>query len=271
VGNKREEVDTIIPALRLDERGHITTIVEPFCGSCSMSFRISQMYPKKYKFVLNDLDKDLIELIRIAKDPKQWSDFKNIVIMMIELILSADSFDDEKSTYNAFVAGGTTYGHYLGHKYYTFRNGLYPNTSIKEIKDFECPFIDFLRSEDVTITQGDAQACFDKYNVQEAMILLDPPYIMTCNSFYNGGGSDSFNIYEYLFTNSQFNSSVFLIVEHIWIMNVYKIMGAKYITYDKRYRGIRKRDAKHVIIEFNNFNEYSSESMIDDEEYSDEL
>lgn len=250
-GNKRDEVDIITSSIKLENEPDITTIVEPFCGSCAMSVYISSIYPRKYKYVINDLDENLIKLIRIAKDPESWEEFKDIVTMMINIILNCDSFEAEKDMYNTFVKGGTVYGYYLSNKYYTFRSGLYPNTSIQSVKDFNCLFIDFLRNEDVTVTNDDALKCLKEYNHRENIILLDPPYIMTCNSFYNGGGSESFNIYEYLFDTYSFHASVFMIIEYTWIMKVYSLKcSAKAITYDKKYKGIRKRNATHAIICF---------------------
>ena len=48
VGNKREEVEYILNNLNLD---NITTIIEPFCGSCALSYYISTKYPNKFKYI----------------------------------------------------------------------------------------------------------------------------------------------------------------------------------------------------------------------------
>ena len=52
-GNKRQEVEIIYKNLDFN---NITTIIEPFCGSCALSYYISTIHPKKYKYILNDLD-----------------------------------------------------------------------------------------------------------------------------------------------------------------------------------------------------------------------
>ena len=42
-GNKREEVENIY---NLIDFNNIATIVEPFCGTCAMSYYISTKHPK---------------------------------------------------------------------------------------------------------------------------------------------------------------------------------------------------------------------------------
>ena len=71
-GNKREEVETIYNNINLD---NIDTIIEPFCGSCALSFYISTLHPNKYKYVLNDNDKNLTELLKITQDKIKFDKF----------------------------------------------------------------------------------------------------------------------------------------------------------------------------------------------------
>ena len=59
-GNKRNEVENIYNTTKdIYKYEDIKTIVEPFCGSCAYSYYISTLYPKKYKYILNDNDKFL--------------------------------------------------------------------------------------------------------------------------------------------------------------------------------------------------------------------
>ena len=65
VGNKREEVEHIYNLLDLN---NIDTIVEPFCGSCAVSYYLwTQNKDKKYKYILNDLDGNLINLLKVLE------------------------------------------------------------------------------------------------------------------------------------------------------------------------------------------------------------
>ena len=64
-GNKREEVEHICNLLDLN---NIDTIVEPFCGSCAVSYYLwTQNKDKKYKYILNDLDGNLINLLKVLE------------------------------------------------------------------------------------------------------------------------------------------------------------------------------------------------------------
>ena len=64
-GNKREEVEHIY---NLSDLNNIDTIVEPFCGSCAVSYYLwTQNKDKNYKYILNDLDGYLINLLKIIR------------------------------------------------------------------------------------------------------------------------------------------------------------------------------------------------------------
>ena len=68
-GNKRKETPLIYEKTK-HELNDITTIIEPFCGSCAFSYYISLQHPKKYKYILNDNNKTIH-----SKDVG-WCDFK---------------------------------------------------------------------------------------------------------------------------------------------------------------------------------------------------
>ena len=69
-GNKRSEVDIIYNIIK-DTLNDIDTIVEPFCGSSAMSFYISTQHPKKFKYILNDNNKILMDIYHLMKDPEK--------------------------------------------------------------------------------------------------------------------------------------------------------------------------------------------------------
>jgi len=76
VGNKRQEVEHIYSKINFE---NIDTICEPFCGSCAVSYYIwsrfkssaassaNQNPDKKFKYVINDTDKLLCELLTLVK------------------------------------------------------------------------------------------------------------------------------------------------------------------------------------------------------------
>ena len=61
-GNKRNEVNQIYESINFD---NIDLIIEPFCGSCAMSYFIAQQQPKKFKYILNDNNEHLINFMKI--------------------------------------------------------------------------------------------------------------------------------------------------------------------------------------------------------------
>ena len=62
-GNKRQEVEKIYEEIKEDLlNDEIKTIIEPYCGSSSISYYISTLHPKRFKYILNDNNKKLIEL-----------------------------------------------------------------------------------------------------------------------------------------------------------------------------------------------------------------
>jgi len=87
---------------------------------------------------------------------------------------------------------------------------------------------------------------FDKFkDDQDSVILLDPPYLQSCNSFYENA---DVNLYEYFFNNpiNKVKSSLYLILEDNWII---KLLFKKFIIhkYGKTYE-ISKKKTSHLII-----------------------
>ena len=72
-GNKRMEVERIYELL--DFEG-IDYIIEPFCGTSALSFFISTMLPNRFKYILNDIDKDLIDMYNLLKDKEATLNFE---------------------------------------------------------------------------------------------------------------------------------------------------------------------------------------------------
>ncbi len=73
-GNKRKEMNIIYKNLNFD---NIDTIIEPFCGSCAISFYIANLNPGKYKYILNDNNPYLKELYEIIIDDEKSEKFEN--------------------------------------------------------------------------------------------------------------------------------------------------------------------------------------------------
>lgn len=238
-GNKREEVEIIYKNIKLDD---IEYIVEPFCGSSSLSYYISLQNPKKFKYVLNDNDPFLIELYKIMKDEIIFKNF----IEKINNLCFVDGIFIDKIQYNNIKRENNIYSYFINNKFYTLRPGLYPNT-IKKPLNYEnilkTPIINFLRTEDIIFYNDDAINILEKYNKPNNIILLDPPY-MNCNanSVYNNA---NLNIYEYIIDKT-FNNT-YLIVENNWIIKLLS-KNKEHFIYEKKYNGLRKKVVNHIII-----------------------
>jgi len=235
-GNKREEVETIYKNINLD---NIDTIIEPFCGSCAFSFYISTLHPNKYKYVINDNDKNLTELLKITQDKIKFDEF----VQELEEVLK----DIDKDKYLSIIKSGSLLGYVLMNYIYCIRPGLFPINKLKSIKGFiSAPIINFLRTEDITILNNDAIDVVKNYmNIETSLIFLDPPYVMLNNDHYS---SAKLNIYEFLYENTidNFKSTIVLVLELNWII---KLLLGKHIkfTYDKKYQTTHKQTT-HCII-----------------------
>jgi site-specific DNA-adenine methylase len=236
-GNKRDEVEKIYPNLDLS---NIDTIIEPYCGTAALSYYISTLHPKKFKYILNDNDKLLTQLYNILKDDKQTLLFET----KINDILKDTNFN--KDMY-VKLDSNTLEGYFIKHKIYSIRPGLFRLDYIyKYITLSDSPIVNFLRTENIEIKNEDA---VDLYKLHcddiKTFIFLDPPYINTCNDFYT---NTSMNIYEYLYNNEIENNKAYicLVLEDMWIINLL-FKGSKIIKYSKLYQTSKKK-TNHLMI-----------------------
>ena len=240
-GNKRNEVDEIFDYIK-DKLDCINIIVEPFCGTSAFSYYLSLLYPKKFKYILNDNNKYLIELYNIAKDEIKY----NKLIEDLNLLTK----DIDKEKYNKIVKEDTLNGWTIKNKIYTIRAGLYPLEETKKKRDFESfrtiPIINFLRTENIEFSNIDGIEIIKKYESNpNALIFIDPPYLLTCNDFYK---NPNVNIYEYLNSNNIDNNKSFtiLVLEDNWIIKLLFKNNIKR-TYDKIYQTTKKHTS-HLLI-----------------------
>ena len=241
-GNKRKEVKLIYEQIK-DNLENITTIIEPFCGSSALSYYLSTIHPGKFKYILNDNNKILIDIYKIFQEPLKLDEF---VLRLNEM-----SIDINKEKYLTYVkkANECPYCWYYIHKICQIVPGLFPIKG-KIKTDFEfikkSPIINFIRTENIEFSHIDAISIFDTYkNDTNNLIFLDPPYMNTCNTLYK---CPTINIYEYLLINKidPLNSFVVLCLEDNWIIR-FLFATNKTTTHDMRYEQ-SKRNTKHIII-----------------------
>ena len=254
-GNKREEAEKLYNLFKLD---NVKTIIEPYCGSCAISYYISKLNPKKFKYILNDYNKSLIEILKIIKDDKKTEELENIINNHVIEMNKLKDFDERKIYYNKLVKSNTITGYLFGNKYYQIRPNLCPkrldkHNNLYDLSPFyfkQYPIYEFFKTEDIEIYNIDGKDIYTKYkNDKSVLIFLDPPYMATNNEFYNnGGGIGNMNIYEYLNENSinKEKAKIYMILENMWIM---LLLFKKYIieTNDKLYQ-TSKKQTSHITI-----------------------
>ena len=124
-GNKREEFDKIYKNIKEEiENKKINTIIEPFCGSVAFSCKLSELYPKRFKYKLNDLDENLINLMKLCKDEVEWNKFVEKINKTVQEI-------DTKEKYLNIINKKDLLGYFIMKKIFNFA----PEVSIKNFAD----------------------------------------------------------------------------------------------------------------------------------------
>jgi hypothetical protein len=248
VGNKRKEIKDILPFIDLD---NIKYIIEPFAGSSAMSYYISTQYPNKFKYILNDNDKINYDLFNISRDTERTQDFNNNINKIIDEFNTYTDDVNRKIFYNS-VDTKTLVGYVFKQKYHAFRMGIYPMISrINKIKPYKLqdyPVYDFYNNENIVYENIDGVEFINKYNENDdRLFLLDPPYLASCNDFYN---NKDVNIYEWVFNNKALllnsGNKILFILENMWIIKLllqnFKIL----FEYDKYY-DLSKKKTTHIV------------------------
>ena len=145
-GNKRQEVKRIYDEIK-NNINDVEFIVEPFCGTSALSYYISLQHPQKYKYVLNDNNKFLIELYDIAKDDTKLKKLvENLKIIYNEVSQDKNKYNEVcNKSINDFKS------YIFMNIYYNIRPGLFP-TEKRAIKIdrfdkmLNSPIINFLRT-----------------------------------------------------------------------------------------------------------------------------
>ena len=238
VGNKRQEVERLYEVIDFTD---ITTIIEPFCGSCAMSYYISTK-KEGLKYILNDNNPYLKDMYEIMLDDDKIKNFENDYSNLF--------IDMDKDKYKELVKQEGVLYWFLANKYFQFRSGTYPVTrkSCKTINLKSVHIYNFFKNNDITFLTTDGLELYKKYNnCKNNLILLDPPYMDSCNALYK---SPTLNIYDYLKNNNinNCNSYVILILENISKIEELFSNNKILSTYNKTYNMGKQKKTEHVII-----------------------
>ena len=234
-GNKRNEINEINQVINNYD---VEYIIEPYCGTCAFSFFLSIKYPKKYKYILNDNDNNLINLLKLLSNSNDLEIFEK----KINDICSDPNFD--KIIYLGLTG---LEGYYIKKKIYNIRPGLFPlDYKYKYINIKDCPFINFLMNENITLLNKEGLEVYEEYKNKDSIIFLDPPYLLADNSCYK---NPALKIYEYLYNNKmkKEKAQIIISVEYNFLI---KILFKKYKfhLYNKCNIGNKRQHKQHLII-----------------------
>jgi site-specific DNA-adenine methylase len=239
-GNKRNEVKQLYENIK-DQIKDVDIIIEPFCGTCAMSYYISTLHPKKYTYILNDNNKFLIELYDIARSETELKKLTDKLNDMIK--------DIDKDKYAEIIKVNELPNYLIKNSIYCIRPGLYPIKARKTPKIYNlelAPIVKFFRNETVITLNCDAIKIMElNKNDPSVFMFLDPPYMNSCNDMYLDA---KVNIYEYLYNNpiDKNTTKIMLCLESNWIIKL--LFGAMIKeTYNKIYE-MSKKKTSHIII-----------------------
>ena len=187
MGNKSRELKLLLPIIEQ----HITEdtiFIEPFCGSCVVSFNVYKKH--NIKIHINDIDKFRIQFYNNMKDEKEREEFYKLQDECLKP--NGDKYYYEilgekrcnmNTEYNAYIISKTIY---------SFRMGLYPTTKKVNKKIIGENWINYFNN--ATITNEDYKIILDKYKDNEnAFLYLDPPYMDSFNAGYNTYSGKSYD------------------------------------------------------------------------------
>lgn len=218
----------------------IDNIIEPFCGSCAISFNIWLEHGNKFNYYLNDLDEDLIKVLNLHKN-ENLNDF--IIKLNEEKHKCEDdnyfnnfykSWLEDKDVFKYIILKKLTM-HSLSKKYKRndrIRTAAITTTKISKI---QFKFQEFLRSPNVFITNEDWIVCYNHHKDNEkSMIIFDPPYIDSMNNSYKNN-NNLLNVYNNLNDIKNNNAKSYFIIEKIdKILNLFNEWN-NLKEYDKIY------------------------------------
>ena len=175
IGNKKNELKILLPIIK-KQITNDSIFVEPFCGSCIVSFNVLQTNTN-VKIHVNDLDNLRIQFYKNMIDDNER---KKLYELEQEVLEKGIDF------YNEIVKGNKNdYLKYVVSKrIHTFRYGIFPLNKKIILKQISNNWINFFKCS--KLTNKDYKEIFDEYRDNEhAFLYLDPPYRDSFNAGYN--------------------------------------------------------------------------------------
>ncbi len=171
-GNKDkewDEIDEVLPDLT-----QITTVVEPFGGSFSLTRHLYSEYPE-IKFTVNDNDEQLISVYNTMKDP-ELNETVISELQQLEATITKKKYDEIKKK--------TDVTNSLFCRLYGGMHGQFPLKQKCINYEKVASFTDY---GEINFTCEDGYEMIDQCckDDPQLFLFLDPPYVGMCNRFYN--------------------------------------------------------------------------------------
>lgn len=245
-GNKRTEYKEFKGAIPLENK---LNIIEPFCGSASISFALWLEYGDKFNYYLNDLDDNLIDYFNLLKSVSIDEIFKKMNEIKLRsntketFKILIDEYKIDKDIYKFMcISKISLFGNFTCFRYKAYGNKTSGfRKTINHIK-----FQEFINSPNVFITKDDWYDCYNRHkDDSQSLIIFDPPYLDSYNDCYKQN-PNLINIYDKLDEIRNDKATSLFIIEKIdkieklfkdWIIS---------IEYDKRYP-IQKKKTIHIM------------------------
>ena len=190
-GNKKNDYHKFKERINYE---NVEKIMELFAGSAAISFNIWKEHGDRFTYHLNDLDKNLYNIYNIIKNED------------IDIIF--DKINDVKTNINSKKdfetlckkSNKTIYEIIYIHKGSSFRFGFFNKRVLKK-KLYKATseqrlFSKFIKQDYAHITNFDYKSLYDYHkNDRNTIIILDPPYLESCNTSYAHKSTDC---YQYL-------------------------------------------------------------------------
>lgn len=172
-GNKRGEYKHFAPLIKTTK---FNKFIEPFCGSCSTTFRLMQeLEDDNIKYYCNDNDQDLIKFFDYVKK-QNYSEFINYFNKKRKIT---------KQEYEELKKEKTMLNYLFFRTFYAMREGLFPTKKKfidRKYTDYE--LLDF-NIKKVNFSNMDYSEIFKKYqDDKHALFFIDPPYFSSFNQTY---------------------------------------------------------------------------------------
>jgi hypothetical protein len=155
-GNKRKEIKGLYPYLDFT---NINTIVEPYAGTCAVSYYISTQ-KQGLTYILNDNNPYLKIMYEILIDKEKTEKFENEFNDVIKDIIT-------KEQYNEITKQNSLISWLVANKYFKLRPGNCPigyrGDILKPIKFDSYHIVEFFRDNKILFMCDDAIKVYEQY------------------------------------------------------------------------------------------------------------